>query len=128
MLDGRDLFHGNEVNIREITGQPQDHSDPGSTLVCVTDYVNRDCCRSSDTGNGPIGGWYYNNQLVMTLNSARTGGLNQAFVSIAYTRQVRLTIIGHPITPIGVYTCRVPKRNGAMIEASITLIHEVESK
>jgi len=127
ILGGR-LLTGNEVNITNIGGQPTTRSDPGSTLVCLTDNVNRNCCRNGDTGNSRLGGWYHNNTLVMTLSNASTGGSNNVFVSVAYTRQVRLTAIGHPTTPIGVYTCRVPNENGIMIEASITLINVVAGK
>jgi len=64
----------------------------------------------------------------MTINSALKGGAHDVFVSVAYTRQVRLAVIGYPITPIGVYTCCVPNVNGTMIEASISLINMVAGK
>jgi len=126
-LSGR-VITGNEVNITDIRGQPTNRSDPGSTLVCVTGNVNNMCCRNLDTGSGRIGGWYHNDKLVITTNNASNRKINDVFVSAHYTHQVRLAVIGHPTTPIGEYTCRVPNENGTMIDASISLINIMAGK
>jgi len=124
MLNNIDITE-NEVNITSIGGQPSDRYNPGSTLACVTDEVNRNCCRNIDTtGDTRIGGWYHNNQAIVAANAASGSNI---FVNVFAFRQVRLAVKGVPTT-IGVYTCRVPHENGTIIQASISVINVVAGK
>ena len=123
MLGNRTLLPGQSINITDIGGQPIDRSDPGSTLVCITENVNTNCCRKIDTGGySSIGGWYLDNQPVLSLNAVWWLTTN-AFVRVVNYRQVRLAAVGHPTGPVGNYTCSVPDANGTIINATVSLVN-----
>ena len=124
MIGNSILLSNESVNITDIGEQPfNDRTDPGSTLVCVTDNVNRNCCRGGDTGYGSIGGWYHDNQPVLSLNAV--WWLTNTFVRIVHARQVRLAAIGRPTGPVGDYTCSVPYANGTAATATVSIINVV---
>ena len=121
MLGTRILPPDESVVITDIGGQPVERNNLGSTLVCVTDNVNMNCCRGRESGGTPIGDWIHNNELVVPLGSAT--GLNDIFVRIGYTRQIRLAAVGHPTGPVGDYTCSVPDANGIATTAIVRIIN-----
>ena len=53
--------------LSDIGPQPLNHSDPGSTFVCVTLNINTTCCKDGDNENisnampGAVGEWHYPN-------------------------------------------------------------------
>jgi len=63
---------GDSVFISDISvPQPDDISDVGSTLVCVTTNINPACCRASDSNGsttdraGAVGEWHYPNRTLV---------------------------------------------------------------
>ncbi len=93
----------------------------GAALVCHTDNVNTECCRSSDNnGNGRIGDWFYpNNSQVIPNNQDTT---NNTFVRIGFYREVRLVRKGSPTGPLGLYRCEVPNSRNETVRASIYIV------
>ncbi len=116
------VYYPNEtVFIQDIGPDVDDRSnDRGAALVCHTDNVNTECCRSSDSNdNGRIGDWFYpdNSQVIHNSQDAST---NNIFVRIGFYREVRLVTLGSPTGPLGLYRCEVPNsRNDGVIAASI---------
>ena len=116
-------LHGDVIFLYDIGTQPDDISDPGSTLVCVTTYINTACCRGADNNNitndtaGAVGEWHYPDGTQVSPSSE----IN--FTTVGYTNQVRLAQTSSNSTPpLGVYTCQVPQSsNGVLYNASITL-------
>ena len=123
MLNNDSYQQGNFVLISDIGPQPDDRSDPGSTLVCVTANVNTACCRNGDNNNmkndtaGAVGEWYYPNGTLVHRGNV-TG-----FRRYGYTHQVRLArVTSSSKLPLGVYTCQVPEPStGLLHNASITI-------
>ena len=94
---------GDTVPITDIGQSTPQPADPGSSLVCVTDNVNTQCCRGSDGGN--VGEWHFPNGSIVPRNSDASA----AFTMSGYTHQVRLNRRGSAMSPAGVYECRVPR-------------------
>ena len=72
--------------------------------MCVTDNVNTQCCRGSDSGSGPAGFWYDPDGAQVPRGMGplfRTGS----------TQQVRLNRMSGIMGPVGEYECRVPLPN-----------------
>ncbi len=96
-------------------------SDRGAALICNTDNVNTECCRSADNnGDGPIGDWFYPNNSQVLHNDV-TNSTN-IFVRVVYKREVRLVTRGSPTGPLGLYTCRVPNSRNETVSASICIM------
>ena len=114
---------GNAVFLLDIGPQPDDVSDPGSTLVCVTTYINTACCRGADNNNitndtaGAVGVWHYPDGSLVTHSSEMN------ITTVYYTHQVRLAqATSNSTPPLGVYTCQVPEScTGVLHNSSITL-------
>ena len=114
---------GDAIFLFDIGPQPDDKSDPGSTLVCVTTYINTACCRGADNNNitndtaGAVGEWHYPDGTQVTPSSEMN------FTKVNYTHQVRLAqMTSNSTPPLGVYTCQVPDPStGVLHNASITL-------
>ena len=130
ILNGTTYQPGDSVLISDIGSQPVDnHSDPGSTLVCVTTNVKNACCRSADTNNttnataGVAGEWYYPDG---TPVPRPDGGNVVDFVRVGFTLHLRLARqISTSTPPLGVYTCQVPDPStGFVYSASITIYQE----
>ena len=114
---------GDVIFLFDIGRQPGDLSNPGSTLVCVTTYINTACCRGADNNNitndtaGAVGEWRYPDGTQVT----RSSEIN--FTTVGYSHQVRLAQASSNSTPpVGVYTCQVPDPSTHVLHnASITL-------
>ena len=124
MLGNRIYLPGDTIFISDIGPQPGNRSDPGSTLVCVTTYVNMECCRKMDNlDNVRKGNWFNpDNQQVPTSSSATS---NDILVRVGWLHQIRLAKNGNAIQ-CGLYKCEVPKLtdNSILISASIYLSGE----
>ncbi len=121
-LSGSIYLHNETVFIEDIGPDVAERSDRGAALVCRTDNVNTECCRSSDSnGNGPIGDWFYPNNSQVILNGQDT--TDNTFVRIGFKTEVRLVKRGSPTGPLGLYRCEVPNsRNGDVIAAMCIII------
>jgi hypothetical protein len=85
--------------------------DPGTSLVCRTEYVNTQCCRSSDGGN--VGEWFDpDGNLIPRFSRVP----NADFSRRGYAQQVRLNRKNNATSPTGMYECRVP--NGDIVVAA----------
>ena len=117
---------GDSVLITDIGEQPITRSDAGSTLVCVTTNVNTQCCRNGDKNNNPNGGavgeWFYpDGSMVPRANNI--GSSTNIFARFPYTQHVRLSSVGTPTGPLGVYRCDVPNgTTGSNVSASINIL------
>ena len=128
MLNGSTYLPGASVLISNIGPQPANHSNPGSTLVCVTTNVNTACCRSGDNNmmtnatTGAVGEWYYPNGSPVP----RTKSIVTDFARFGFTHHVRLAREASDSTPPpGVYKCEVPYPvNRVNVSASITLVEK----
>ncbi len=99
-----------------------DRNDRGAALICNTDNINTECCRSSDNnGNGPIGDWFYPNNSQVIHNS-QDASTNNTFVRILFQREVRLVRRGSPTRPRGLYRCEVPNSRSETVSASIYIV------
>ncbi len=108
--------------IEDIGPHVIDRNDRGAALICNTDNINTECCRSSDNnGNGPIGDWFYpdNSQVIHNSQDAST---NNTFVRTVFQREVRLVKRGNPVEPLGLYKCEVPNFRGDTVSASIYIM------
>ncbi len=108
--------------IEDIGPHVIDRNDRGAALICNTDNINTECCRSSDNnGNGPIGDWFYpdNSQVIHNSQDAST---NNTFVRTLFQREVRLVKRGNPAEPLGLYKCEVPNFRGDTVSASIYIM------
>ena len=117
MLNNIAYFPGDSVFIDEIGDINTNSESPGSTLVCVTDNVNNNCCRENENQNGAIGQWFFpNSTIVPRPNEAFS------FSRRGHDNQVRLAKLDRkPRGPTGVYRCEVPDVNGKNISAYIML-------
>ena len=128
MLNGSVYLPGASALISDIGPQPDNRSDPGSTLVCVTINVNTACCRKNynnaltNATAGAVGEWYYPNS---TLVPRHNGNVTD-FARIGYTHQVQLArAVSDSTPPPGVYTCQVPcPVNRSNFSAIITLVEK----
>jgi len=109
MLNEHMYLHGSAVFISHIGPQPEDQSDPGSTLVCVTKNFNTSCSRSDDSNGmtndraGAVGEWHYPNGEVVPHSKDNVVD----FARVCYTYQSRLSRQVSCLPPPGVYTCVV---------------------
>ena len=125
MLNNTIILPGESVLISDIGSQPNNRSDPGSTLACVTTNVNTACCRGKDNNGvtnvtaGAVGQWLYPNGSLVP----RPGNNVVDFVRVGFTHHVRLARALSGSTPtLGVYNCQVPEPlTGIILEASITV-------
>ncbi len=118
------VYSPNKTVYIEDIGPDVDYrsNDRGAVLVCHTDNVNTNCCRSSDNNdNGPIGDWFYPNNSQVTLNSQEASTTN-VFVRILFVSEVRLVKRGDPTGPLGLYRCEVSNSRGVTISASIYIM------
>jgi hypothetical protein len=95
-----------------------DRVNPGTSLVCRTDYVNTQCCRGIDGGN--VGEWFDpdGNELPRFSDTDAEADFSRS----AYTHQVRLNRRNNAMSPTGAFECRVPPTGGgAPVNASITI-------
>ena len=100
---------GATVIITEIgTSTGTEPNQAGTALVCDTTNVNTQCCRGSDSGNGPVGFWYDPDGAQIP-RGADAGPLYRT----GSTEQVRLSrMSGSVMGPLGAYECRVPDSDG----------------
>ena len=95
---------GDTILITDIgSGNTNDKSDPGSSLVCVTTNVNTHCCRSADNPNGGSRGEWYLPDGTRILNTPDTN-----FYRTRYNQTVHLNRRNNAMSPTGVFTCVVP--------------------
>ena len=114
-LNGAIYLPGEVIKISDIGVQPDDRSNPGSTLVCMTENVNTACCRRREGISA--GYWHYPNGTEVPL--PKNG--YSLFYAIRYINQVRLTRQNNALGPLGSYTCSVPDPEGNIWNASIYL-------
>ena len=111
-MNGTTYLSGTAIHITNI-GLHSDN-DAGSSLVCVTSYVNTNCCRPRN-----IGEWYFPNGTIVPRNIE---SLNGDFTRSGFTHQVGLNRRNNALEPYGVYACVVPDENdGVNHNANITL-------
>ena len=84
--------------------------------MCVTDNVNTQCCRGSDSGTGPVGFWYDPDG-----TQVPRGNNMGPFFRTGSAQQVRLSRMSGVIGPVGAYECRVPDSNGVEQVAFINI-------
>ncbi len=122
-LNGTVYYPNETVFIQDIGPDVDDRSnDRGAALVCHTDNINTECCRSSDNnGSGPIGDWFYPNNSQVIHNS-QDASTNNIFVRIGFKTEVRLVKRGSPTRPRGLYRCEVPNSRGEAVSASIYIV------
>ena len=103
-LNGTVYLPGDTILITDIGSfNTDDFSDPGSSLVCVTNNVNTHCCRSMDNPNGGGRGEWYLPDGTRILNTPDTN-----FYRTRYNQTVRLNRRNNATSPTGVFTCVVP--------------------
>ena len=127
MLNGVLHLLGDSVLISDIVPQPDNRSDPETTLVCVTTSVNTAYCRSQDNNGltndtaGAVGKWYYPN----CTHVPRSRNDIVKLERIGYTNQIRLAREVPDFTPpLGVYTCAVPEPSTGVIHRALIIIKE----
>ena len=110
---------GDTVFITDI-GEFVFTDNPGTSLVCVTSFVNTECCRGHDNPNGgALGEWHFPDGTIVPGFSVDP---NADFSRSGYTQQVRLNRRNNAMSPTGAYECRVPPLGGgALVSASITI-------
>ena len=94
------------------------HGDagPGDSFVCVTTYVNTQCC--TDEGEGQ---WYFPNGSIVLRNIDSSSGT--PIIRTGRAHQVRLNFRSRQTSPTGEYTCVVPVTNGSVNQtAGIRLV------
>ena len=90
-------------NIQD-NSRPSDVSNPGLSLVCMTDEVNEQCCRSSDGDN--TGNWFFPDGSMVPRQKDITG--SDTFSRTGYLQEVRLNRKeGREPYQFGVYRCDV---------------------
>ena len=120
MHNGKVLRSGSSLVISDIGEQPNERSEVGSTLVCVTSSINNNYCRIADRGN--VGEWWNpNGALVIRDNQDMS---NNIFTRVGFTEQVRLSRRSDATGPVGRYTCAVPDSSGEIITAFIIITGE----
>ena len=120
MLRGTIYPAGSTVLLDDIgTAGGNGPTRPGGTLVCITNNINPQCCRTSDGGN--VGEWFFPNGTMVPRNGNNPE--NFVFTRSGSTRQVRLNqrFPSH-LEPVGEYECRVPDSNGVEHVANISVI------
>ena len=126
MVENRVYLPGNSVNLTDIGAQPDNRSNPASTLVCVTTNVNIDCCRRRDNNDiGAIGDWYYPNDDSVNDPGSASG---ENFTKYVFRHQLRLSSQGAPEGPLGVYRCEIPDGRGGYATASINITNILSGK
>ena len=113
-LNGKIYLPGEFINGLDIGLQKRDRSDPGSTLICMTENINTPCCRSRDGAN--VGNWYYPNGAKVLRQQE---GYSPHYYRIGYSNQVRLMTFHDTVNPSGNYTCSVPDQQGFVWNSSI---------
>ncbi len=122
MLSDSIFNPGAYISIDRIGSQPSERVNAGSTLACITTNVNRECCRSNDSTNGaPQGSWLYPNGTLIP-SPSQLGVATDTFTRHVYTQQLRLSKVGDPNGPLGIYTCIIPDSNGTNNTAKITIV------
>ena len=91
---------------------------PDSSLVCVTSEVNSQCCRGRDGGN--VGEWYYPDGSMIPRRNDNPAMAD--FTRTAYREQVRLSRSYDALSPVGEYSCRVPREDGYNGEMHVGII------
>ena len=124
-LNGVVYLPGDTVLITDIglSTVGEDRSDPGSSLLCITNNVNIYCCRASDGGN--VGEWFFPDGTIVPRNRDSPNG---DFTKTGFTHQVRLNRRNNAMTPLGTYECRVPHIDTTSTEmhtATITLGEQI---
>ena len=95
-----------------------DPTMPGAALVCHTDRVNTQCCRSVDGGN--VGEWFFPNGTMVPRNGNNPGGF--IFTRSGSNQQVRLNQrFQSDLKPVGEYECRVPDSRLIGVEHTATI-------
>ena len=126
MINNTFILPGDSVLISDIGPQPDNRSDPGSTLVCVTSNINTACCRQKDNNGvtnataGSVGEWLNPNGIPVSRPRGHVVDLER----IGFTHHVRLARVVPGSTPplLGVYTCQVPELStGILINATIKI-------
>ena len=86
-------------------------------LVCETERVNTQCCRSEQTGGSAIGEWLYNGEMVSTLDGSGSSNLYR-------NRGLQQVILNFKDSMLaeGVYRCEVPNSQGAIINSAVITI------
>ena len=109
---------GDTVFLEDIgSASGTDPTMPAGALVCATNNVNTQCCRTGDGGN--VGEWFFPNGTMVP--RARNPG-NSIFARSGSTQQVRLNRLAYtPKEPLGEYECRVPDSSGMVQTAAITI-------
>ena len=116
-LNGVIHLPGDTVLITDI-GSNASLGEAGNSLVCVTSYLNTNCCRRADGGN--VGEWYHPNGTIVPRNSRAPRG--DIFTRTGFTQQVRLNRRANTFGLLGVYRCDIPANSsGANINASMTI-------
>jgi hypothetical protein len=97
-----------------------DPVDPGTSLVCRTEHVNTQCCRTSDGGN--VGEWFDpNGNMLPRFGAAPSADFSRS----GYTHQIRLNRRNNAMSPTGAFECRIPDGDtGDMVTASIYITCE----
>ena len=120
MHNGNVLLSGSSIIISAFGQQPDQRSEVGSTLACVTSNVNEQCCRTADGGN--IGEWWDpTGALVIRDHLDQSDSI---FTRIGFLEQIRLSRRSDATGPVGRYTCAVPDSRGANITAFIIITGE----
>ena len=120
-MNGTTYSSGATVPITSI-GASSIGEDAGSSLVCVTRYVNTMCCRAGgndNPGGGPVGNWLWPNGTIVLGNNANpNGNITRSF----YNQQIRLNRKRpDALSPTGVYTCEVPDGSNTARMHTVTI-------
>ncbi len=86
-----------------------------SSLVCITENVNRKCCRTPDGGRA--GNWFYPDGSMVDRSRNNSNSIYRKF----HKHQVRLVRIRNVVDPLGSYTCVVSDTQGNYVNASIRI-------
>ena len=106
---------GDSILITDV-GVHHGDAGPGDSFVCVTTYVNTQCC--TDEGEGQ---WYFPNGSIVLRNIDSSSGT--PIIRTGRAHQVRLNFRSRQTSPTGEYTCVVPVTNGSVNQtAGIRLV------
>ena len=110
-----------DVGTSFLFGDFYNRVDPGSSLVCVTSYVNTMCCRGLDhPGSGTVGNWLYPDGTIIVQKGINPYGDITRSVQF---QQLRLNRNKRDVmSPTGVYTCEVPDEINTNITHRATII------
>ena len=112
MLKNAIYLPGEAVFMSDIGPEPANHSNFGSTLVCITTSVNPTCCNNGSV----VGDWFYPNHTIVPHGNERNV---VDFATYHYTNQIRLARADDSAPPLGVYTCNVDNSYNASITIQI---------